>query len=909
MDASPYSLEITHPWRLLCLAALPILIYFFYRSLVDFPRWQRGVSLAVRSLIVVLLVLALAGLTLLHPTREQFVLFLVDESRSVDEEAKAKANAYLDAAVASAGDEKFAFLPFSLEPGELTTERKTAAERDDDASQKDATDSPPSSAPDASKEEPGGTNLEAAVETALASLPPGYVGEIVLLSDGNQTRGEAVRAALKSDVPISAVPLPTRSEAEVQVASVEAPAEVAEGEPFYVEVVVDSNHDDEGTIVVYRGPHEAVREKREIKKGENRFRFQQSVTGDRLAQFSARVEGFSGDGLLDDNSADALVYASGKPRVLIVERDPDLIRELAFALEQEGIAADVRPPSGMPETLSDLQNYEMLILSDVPATDLTQRQMEVARTYVQDLGGGFMMLGGDQSFGLGGYYKSTLEEILPVRSDFEKEKEKPSIGMVIVVDKSGSMMGDKIEMAKTAARNAVELLGPSDMVGVVAFDGETYVICDLQSASQKGRISDEISRIDASGGTTMYPAMEQAYDMLVNAPARLKHVIMLTDGVSSPGDFEGMAATMRSSKITVSTVAMGTDSDTQLLEEIARVGQGRHYVTDDPSAIPQIFAKETVTASKSAIEEQPFLPQTIRATQTLAGLDMEAAPFLLGYVTTRPKPTCEVILATEKGDPLLAWWRYGLGMTVAFTSDAKARWASEWLGWPGYGKFWAQVIRHAMRKSDARGVEVTVERRGDVATVTLDAADADGRFVDAAQTDLTLIDPRLGTKKVSLSQTAPGRYTAEISTPLPGAYHLELAQKQEGQLLFRQSRGLTVGYSDELRLRPTNESLLRSLAVASRGTYDPPAASIFVPDGRTARRPEPLWPWLLAAAAILLVGDVFLRRIDIAVAMGRSRPVPAWGRAATPRAIRSRPAPRVSPNREDVPVREEEAVS
>ena len=140
------------------------------------------------------------------------------------------------------------------------------------------------------------------------------------------------------------------------------------------------------------------------------------------------------------------------------------------------------------------------------------------------------------------------------------------------------------------------------------------------------------------------------------------------------------------------------------------------YLTDDPANIPQIFAKETVTASKSAIDEQPFMPQVVRTTQALADLDLETAPFLLGYVMTRPKPTSEVILATEKGDPLLVWWRYGLGMTVAFTSDAKARWAAEWLTWPGYSKFWAQVVRHAMRKSDAKGVAVEIapaRRQGD----------------------------------------------------------------------------------------------------------------------------------------------------------------------------------------------------
>src|SRR5207302_7106155 len=152
--------------------------------------------------------------------------------------------------------------------------------------------------------------------------------------------------------------------------------------------------------------------------------------------------------------------------------------------------------------------------------------------------------------------------------------------------------------------------------------------------------------------------------------------------------------------------------------------------------VPQIFAKETVAASKSAINELPFNPQVVRPTQTLADLDFAAAPPLLGYVVTRAKPTSELVLASEAGDPLLTWWRYGLGMSVAFTSDAKSRWAAEWLSWPGYSKFWAQVVRHAMRKSDAKGVFVQVDQEDGTARVTLDAGKTDGRFLNEAPAEV-----------------------------------------------------------------------------------------------------------------------------------------------------------------------------
>jgi hypothetical protein len=369
--------------------------------------------------------------------------------------------------------------------------------------------------------------------------------------------------------------------------------------------------------------------------------------------------------------------------------------------------------------------------------------------------------------------------------------------------------------------------------------------------------------------------MDEAYRALQSTVAKLKHVIILTDGISAPGDFEGITQAMASSRITVSTVGVGDGADQNLLEGIARTGGGRYYFTDDPLTIPQIFAKETMTAGKSAIHEEPFLPQVIRPSQALSEIDFDTAPFLLGYVVTRPKPTCEVLLATESGDPLLAWWRYGLGMSVAFTSDAKGRWAAEWLTWPGFSRFWVQVVRHAMRKSEAKGFVVDVIRKGKKATVRLDSVDANGDYLNQAETELTLIDPQMANQTISMSQVAPGRYDAEIDTPGPGAYHLELAQKHQGKVLYRQSRGLVVSYSDELRLRPMNESLLRSIAEMTGGEYAPEPSEVFAPSERTASRATALWPYLTAAAIVLFLADVALRRIDFTLIFAGSRRRPA----------------------------------
>ena len=841
-------LELTHPWLLLGLLALPLLGWYFYRGLTDFARWQRILSLVVRGIVVVQLVLALCGLTWLRPAKNVFVVFAVDESLSVGDEAKPTVETFLTQAVAHSNGNRHAYLRFGNQPGPVLRDWSTPVTLDRQ-----------------------GTNIAAALEVASASIPPDYVPRIVLLSDGNQTTGDAVRTALSSRAHVWTVPLPVRSDPEVQVSAVNVPAQVREGEPFYVEVVLDSNHDDQGQIEVFRGAHKVVSETVHVKSGENRFRFRQQIQAERMAEYTARATGFK-DTLLDNNVARGLVFSNGKPRVLLVDSDPKQARYLAASLEQEGIKVDTRPSQGIPDSLSDLQNYELLLLSNVPATAMSTRQMNLIRSYVQDLGGGLVMIGGDQAFGLGGYYKTTIEEILPVRSDFEKEKEKPSLAMVLVIDKSGSMGGVKIEMAKDAAKAAVELLGAKDRVGVIAFDADYYWVCDVQPASNKGQILDKISSIEAGGGTVMGPPMEAAHDALQQTPAKLKHVIVLTDGVSEPADFPTIAQNMTQAKMTCSTVAVGDDCDFQLLQEIARIGNGRYYQAEDPSNIPQIFAKETVTASKSAINEQPFTPIVTRPSQALANIKFDEAPFLLGYVTTRPKPTSELILSTEKGDPLLAWWRYGLGMSVAFTSDAKSRWAAEWLSWPGYGKFWAQVVRHAMRKSDAKGVFMQITQKDGKAQVSLDAIQTDGKYLNEAATEMTVLSPQGDERKLSMTQTAPGRYVGEFPADKPGAYHVHVTQQVAGQAATQQSRALVVNYDEELRLRPTNETMLQNIAQVSGGVFKPTPESVFTPDEQTASQALPLWPYLLSVAALIFVADVALRRIDFDLLLGRKKP-------------------------------------
>ena len=846
-------LELTHPYLLLLLVLLVALFFSFRKSLLDFSRGQRIVSLLVWTAILILLILSAAGLTAMYPTQEKMFVFLVDESRSIDKNARQTSTDYMATVEAAAGKTPYAVIPFASNP-------RASDLRIQDS---EAGDSPKPEAKtsEAELEWQNGTNIVAALEPAIAMVPPNYVPHVVLISDGNETSGDLLTNAVRSGVPISTVPLPAATDPEVQLSELRMPPQIRQGEPFYVEVVVQSNRKTEGKIAIYRGGFKVAEETHPLEEGENVFRFRQSVENQRQVEFSAQIDA-KDDTIIDNNKAEGLVFVGGKPRVLLVESEERFARDLASALREQDIEAEVRPPEGIPRSLDELENFEAVILSNVPATMLSMRQMDLIRSYVSDLGGGLIMLGGEQSFGLGGYYKTPIEEILPVRSDFEKEKEKPSLAICLVIDRSGSMGGEKMELAKDAAKSAVELLTPKDFVSVVAFDSVAYPVVPMQSASAAGSINSQISTIEAGGGTSIYPAMVEAYDQLTRASAKLKHVILMTDGQSEAGDFEGITRQMTNGQITVSTVGVG-DADNNLLQHLAEVGQGRHYTCDDPQAIPQIFAKETMTASKSAINEQPFVPIIVTPTEAMSGVAIDTAPPLLGFVVTRPKPTSQFILATETGEPLLVWWRYGLGMSVAFTSDAKSRWAAEWLTWPDFPMFWAQIIRNTMRKSDQRGTMIELARQDGRVHVTLDAVDDADQYVNRAAGAMTMIKPDLSKAEIPLRSTAPGRYEADVPADARGGYHLQMTLASGERTVAAQSRGIMVGYPDELRLKPTNNDLLERVAVSTGGLFNPKAEELFAwQDDRTAWKAEALWPYLVTAAAFLFVLDVLLRRVD-----------------------------------------------
>ena len=786
-------------------------------------------------------VLALCGPKVARQIDEPFVVFATDRSASVaPDDAEAMAE-FIEQSVEQGGGGRMVILPFATRPGE-PSETAGAAATDLDRE---------------------GTNLAAAIEVAGGCAPLRTLPRMVLFSDGLETEGDAMAAARAAEMPIWSVPLRSRCDPEVYVSTVRVRDGIRDGEPFLVEAIIDASRAGVGRATLFRDSRGVGGREVRLEPGENRVGFVQSVVGLPAVTFTIQLTGFE-DTIAENNSASGVAFFDARPRVLLVENRPNLSRRLAAALSQQHIDVEVRSPERFPDSLSELERFDLVILSNIPAASLSVEQMTRIRQYVAGFGGGLIAVGGDQAFTPGGYRGTILEEVLPVRCEPREERQRPSLAMVLVIDRSTSMEGAAIELAKQATRRAIEVLDPRDQVGVLTFEEVPTWISPIHPCSDKAPVLARIETIRAGGRTDSCPALERAYLALDEAFADHKHIILLTDGISHPGDFEQVTARIAKAGITLSTVAVGKEAAGPLLEDLARIGHGRYYYCDDPAAVPKIFALDTASAARVGINERPFFAKVARFSRVLSGLDFDRVPSLLGYVETKPKPGSQLILTSEAGDPLLVWWRYGFGTAVAFTSDVRSRWAAAWLRWPGFDPFWVHLVRHALRKDPARDFVLRAEQEPGRIRVSLDAVDPEGGFLNGARGELSVVDPRKQSREIEVEQVAPGRYEAEFAAVAPGTYLVEMRLHYRGELAYAGRRGMVVGFADEFRTRPADDALLQSVARVSGGRYDPKPADVFAPDERTRSQTTNLRPYLLAVAALLFVVDVALRRLVFA---------------------------------------------
>jgi uncharacterized membrane protein/Mg-chelatase subunit ChlD len=862
-------LRIFYPYFIAILVLVPLFWYWMRRTPRRLSPLRRRLLTGFRILVFILVVGSLVRFSLLQAYERANVIFLLDVSHSVATAARQYALDFLRAVVEhKRPQDQVGLVVFGTD---ALLEQAISADFTlrDIATEVDGT----------------ATNIARAIQVGLANFPADGARRLVLLSDGNENVAAAADAAfVAKSLGAEIFPLPLGrppGEPEVRVDNLLVPSQVKAGAPYRVEAVVFSTFETPASLELFREGAFVGRQEVVLQPGKNRFTFLQH-TAEEGAHLYQLVVNSPQDTIPDNNRWHAFTEVTGAPKILLLYDPPGNSAALIEALQQQGLAVRTLPWNQLPHTLSSYLEYDALILDNVPGFGISVSQMEVLERYVRDMGGGLLMLGGEKSFGAGGYYRTPLEKLLPVDMDVPTKMSIPSLCLVMVIDKSDSMGGSlsetrpsvaleerttKLEVAKIAAFSAMKLLNPFDQVGLLAFNADWEWAVPIGEAGKREQIAGRLAALTHGGGTDLYKGLQEGLRALKEIRAVKKHLITLSDGLTPNMDFEALMRDAVAHNITVTTVALGKDADRTLMDAIAHWGQGRSYFTDDPLFIPRIFTAETILVSRGLIEEQPFQPVPQAEHELLRGLPISQAPNLYGYVVTYGKPAAEMLLVTPKLDPLLAVQRYGLGRTAAFTSDLSPRWGKEWLQWSAFSQFTAQLVRWIQRKGTIESFDVRVQMREGQGIVETDIYDAHSRFMNGLELQGRLLLPTKETLTIPFAQTAPGRYEGRFPMQGNGEYLLSLVGNKDTQTVGPKTVGVSVPYSPEYLGLDINYSLLNRLAERTGGRVLRPDAvedavqALFTTPSQNISLLKDYWPWFVLIALCLFVGEIAVRQI------------------------------------------------
>jgi Ca-activated chloride channel family protein len=827
---------------------------------------RRRAALLVRSFLIAALVLALAGFQLVLPVDRLATVFVLDLSDSVGTAGREEAVQFVRDSLRE--------MPEGDVAGIVAFGKDALVERlPSDLSEIDRVRSTPVKA---------ATDIGAALRLATALFPDDAQKRIVLLSDGNDTTGAgqteaALSAARGVQVETRVVGLEGRD--EVLVERLQTPTTARLGETIDATVEIRSTIAQPATVRLFADGTIVGTERVDLVAGVNRITFRVKPTEPGFHTFRAVVEAAQ-DTFSQNNRGDSNTIVKGEPRILVLAGDERVAAELVAALEKERQQVDSIIPEALPSDLAGLATYDSIVLVDVPRIRLSDRQLGLLQVYVRDLGRGLVMVGGAKSFGAGGYTKTPLEESLPVDMGVRDRQKQPDVALVVVIDKSGSMdachcntfeggpgggtgMGGvrKVDIGKEAILRAAAAMTAADEFGVVAFDEQAHWVVRTQPLGQVGNVAGQIAGIQPLGNTNIFAGLDEAVKSLETARATRRHIILLTDGWSSSGQYADILDRMKAAGITLSTVGAGGGSN-PFLEGLAKDGGGRFYDAANPASIPDIFLKETQQVAGQQIIEEAFHPIQTSNSPILRGLD-QGFPQLLGYNGTTAKSAAQTVLVTARDDPLLAQWQYGLGRSVAWTSDSTGRWARNWLAWDGFSRFFSQLVGWTFPGEETGGIEASFVTRGQSTTLRVESVDDDGSPRDFYATRAVIVGPDLEPLDKALVQVAPGIYEVPLGEVDPGAYAIRVSQTRPGSAALGRTVGLVAPTAAEYRLLGANQALLATLRAATGGRAIELPEEPWRHDLATTNSFTQLWPLLLILALLMWPLDIALRRVSL----------------------------------------------
>jgi uncharacterized membrane protein len=842
--------QFTNPiWLGLLPLAAGWVLWLTWKSDVQVRPWRRWAALGIRLLIVFALVLALAGLQWMRPLEGMNVFFVLDRSDSIPSSQQEAAREYVNKA--------FAHKKNIDQAGVLVFGSEASIE----SSVNPILDLQKIHAVVGTER----TDISAAIRLGTAAFPETGQKRLVLLSDGNENLGDALGAVLAAKplgVTLDVLPLGIFRGGDVSVQKLGLPSTIKKGQTFEVKIYAQADKAQTGTVRLYRNDQLLGEQKVELAAGKNLFTFPQTLTEPGFYSYDVALEAPE-DTVAQNNRATSFTSVRGDPTVLLVSSDPAADANLAEALRSANLQVKMTEVNGFPATLAQMQSYDTIFLSNIAAGDLGRDLMKLLESAVRDFGVGLVCVGGDQTYAAGGYRDTPLETTLPVDMELSSKKVLPSGALVLIMH--GMEFNNGNQVARDIAVAALDALGPQDEIGVLLWDGTERWLFPLTKKGDGKELGRKIAGMNQGDLPSFQNLMTMAHEGLKKSTANLKHVVVFSDGDPGAPSVDLMDQIVKD-RITVSSVLIAGHAGPQTMITIANQGHGRFYDVQSPTELPQIFIKEAAVILKSAIFEEPFKPQLSAPTELVRGIGAREYPTLLGYVATTAKPRAEVPIVSEKGDPILAHWQYGLGRAVAFTSDAKAKWAREWMGWDKYKQFWSQIAKWSLRRVDNMDFSTDVSVEKGEGQINVEALDEKGNFRNFLNLQAIVVSPKGERQTVHLDQTGPGHYEAKFPTKEVGAYLLHLIDMKDGKIRGSQVLGASVNYSPEFNATEPNLNLLHRLAESAGGKLldlSNPNDSPFLHNRERTFQPRDLWIWLLQFAILLFPLDVGVRRIQL----------------------------------------------
>jgi Ca-activated chloride channel family protein len=710
-----------------------------------------------------------------------------------------------------------------------------------------------------------GTDIAGALRLARATLGIEGARRIVLLSDGNETAGNAVAESARAasdGVPIDVIPnAAAKSVAPIEVTRVAAPQAVRVDEPFTVIVTAKGVPATRGTITVTATGGESWSERVIIGPdglATTTFSTRSGDTGVRLYEATARAD--RGDDFdVAPRPAGAVVSVAGETHLLYVGATPRLVGP---TLTRGGFRLDSLTAEAFPRSTAALATYDGVIVDDVAAERLDAAQVNALAAQVQQQGAGFLFLGGRDSLDAGLLADNPLGQLLPIDVRPRSGQRAPALGLVVAFDKSGSMDDrvdgvPRVEFARQAVRRVFDAVPASDAVGVIAFDSAPHEVAPLAPGHDPQAIVRGLSAVQASGATAIAPAIELASQWLRNTPAgNRRHVLLVSDGRTSAADVANLRAIVAGGDFELSVVALGADADRRLLESLANSTGGRAFFPRDIRDLPAIVAREAARVSGGRLYEKPFRPVT-RSHALVAGMETAVLPELTGYVVGVTKPSAEAPLRSPLEDPILATWRLGLGRVAVYTAELHGPWSQSLRTWDGFDRLFTQTMRWVSRRVRDDALYAWFGEDDAGLRVVVEAQRRDGTLLNELDVRAVVRTPAGEASTIALSGTAPGRYEARIAASEPGAYLFAISGTRaadgfEGRIV----RGLYWSADREYRKREPDLALTTRVADVSGGRILGVADQVFAPP--RPRAYVDLWPWLTAAALALFLAEVLL---------------------------------------------------